>query len=101
MDDFRSNDPLQGDSKKFQAQPQDMALTVKVEARKKTQVFFPVVCNHIHCKELFIWMGWEVSQKNCKWLVDRKEGKMCNNLIQKGFHKGKETIPFHLHLSQG
>lgn len=78
----------------FQTQAWNMAL-MKVIAEENMCLFFffPVVCNHMHCKTMLIWMGWKVSQKNYNWLVEKEEGKkrdVVTILIQdKVFHKQK------------
>jgi len=57
MDEFRSNDPYRETVREMsQAQARDMALTIKVRARKKIW-FSSVVCNHMQCKTMLIWMG--------------------------------------------
>lgn len=57
MLEFRINDPyMETVRKMFQIQARHMALITEVIAAEK-MVFVSVVCNHMHCKTMLVWMG--------------------------------------------
>lgn len=60
----------------------------------KKYVFFLLCATSCIAKTILTWMGWEVSQKNCNWLVERGKGDRNGDVItillqNKGSHKEK------------